>query len=236
MAAERFSRLSLEDLHHVITLTDRALELQPDNPMALAMRVDALMSLESVYPGHRTENSDESLTRMADRAIEINPHSDYAYSVRSHVRLWRLGNYTGALEDAYQSIKLSPNYSWGFSAIGQALICLERASEAIKPLQRAQILADKDPWRPYHSGDLALALFLSGESNRALKIIDSLISQHPLVWTYHNLRAAIFEQQHNPAGAEQSRQKAEKCKNTPHILAGELPLPAPYREMLNPHG
>ena len=74
-------------------LVDRALAVRPEHAMTLAMRVEGGAWLAAVMPEELHDEDDERLSKMADRAIELNGQSDFAFFARGLLRLFRLKDF-----------------------------------------------------------------------------------------------------------------------------------------------
>lgn len=231
-AAEYTYKVSIDDLRHGLALIDRALAIDPDDAMALAMRVGGGVMLACTVPDDMHDEDDAALSGMAHRSIELNPRSDYAFVARGSLRLLRLNNAHGALEDANRCLDMSPSYVDGLELMGSTLICLEQCDKAIEVLERAVALSKNDPFHAYILERLATARFLSGNLEGALADIDSALQLHSGVWTYHRLKAAILARQGREAAARESVGRVESLIGSPHILAVELPLPPAYKQLL----
>lgn len=231
-AAECSYRVNISEFRHAVVLIDRILKKQPDNPMALAMRAEFGATLANILPEDFHDEDNDALIQMADRAIELNHLSDYAFFARGSLRLMRLSDIDGALEDAKRCLELSPSYVDGFDLTGRALTCLEKADQAIEYLERAVKLSKSDPYYPSYLEQLALARFFCGNLGNALIDIDSALQFHSGVWTFHRLKGAILEKLGEKQQAEESFESARKLIGTPHIFAIELPLPPSYKQLL----
>lgn len=231
-AAEYSYKASIGDLRHALALIDRALTISPNDAMALAMRAQGGVELAATVPDELHEEDDHTLSQMADRAIELNHQSDYAFYGRGSLKLLRLNDIQGALEDAKHCLDLSPAYVDGLELMGSSLICLEQADQAIDPLKRAVMLSKDSPYHAYYLERLALARFLSGDLNGALTDVDSALQLHSGAWTFHRLKSAILTRQGKEISAKESLERALQLINTPHKMVIELPLPPSYRQAL----
>lgn len=222
----------MHDWRHAVSLIDRALAIRHDSPMALSMRVEGGVFLAAIMPDDLHDEDNDLLSGMADRAIALNNQSDYAFAMRGYLRLFRLNDFKGALEDGKQAITLSPSYAPGFEVMGLAQLCLEQVGQALEVLERAVFLSKKDPFWAYRMGWLALARFLHGDFDNALKDIDSALQLHPGVWTFHHLKGAILTRQGNQTAKKWLTQAAQLA-NVPHPFTVKLPLPDSYRRLLD---
>jgi TolB-like protein len=233
-SAEYFYRINIDDLHHAILLSDRAMTEAPNNSMALAMRAYMGLVLASVVPRDQHNEDYKILSQMADRAIELNHRSDFAFYARGNLRLLISKDVPGAFEDAIRCLEISPSYVEGFDLMGSVLICKEDADQAIEVLQRAVNLSKRDPFFAYYLGRLALAQYLSGDSKGALVNINEALQLHTGVRIFHNIKASILVSQGEFIASREHSNLADKLARKPHMLdkLSKLPLPTKYVEKL----
>jgi len=219
-AASAYYEATIASWQRALGLVERALELSPEDPMALAMRVEGAVTLAAA---RFTELDADLLAALEDGlslAVERLPRSDYVFYTRGLFRVCARRDAAGARRDAERTLALGPAYAPAYELDGLVHL-LEGAFEpAVTSLERAVALSVDDPLLPYRQYLQAVALHAQGERERARAVIDRAIEWRPNVWGFHRLRAL--------AGGETTTRLAP----APSILAPRPPLPAAYGELV----
>jgi Flp pilus assembly protein TadD len=160
--------------------------------MALAMPVEGGCYLASVLPSDLYDKDDKQLLAFANRTVEINPVGDYIFCARAQIKIFRMGDFEGALADAGAGPNLSPSYPFAYELKGLALLCLEQVADAVDMLNRAVELSKKDSYLPCQIRFLTLARFLNGDSQGALDDINIALQLRRDVCAFHQLKGIIL--------------------------------------------
>ena len=119
----------------------------------------------------RRINAEYSLKRSAaaKRAVELDPHSADAYwaLAMSEVSPERLPLREELLSKA---LALDPNNADFLTSYGQLLLRVGRIKDALPITQKAAAL---EPFVPVYTGDLGEALWVSGQNEAALRVLES---------------------------------------------------------------
>jgi len=230
-AAASIYQATIQDLQCALSLVEQASAADELNAMALAMRVECSVMLASSLPAGDFDQDDQQLLKLANRSIEIDDSSDYAFCIRGYVYLFRLNDPDSALADAKQASSLSPSYPAGYEIQGLALIGREKPGEAIALLEKAVTLSKKDPFLSYRLRFLALARYLCGDYRAALGDIDLALQLRNNVSAFHQLKGAILTQLGDPTATQWLENARQLCAS-PHPFAIRVPLPAAYQALL----
>lgn len=224
-AANHFYKVTRESWERAADLLDRALRLSPEDPMALAMRVEATVILAAAR--HRDLEEDEARGLEADlaTAVEALPRSDYVFWARGLFRVHVQRDHAGALKDVERALSLSPAFTPGFELKGLAHLLGDELNEAISSFEKSVALSESDPLLPYRLFLEAVALVCAGRPGEAAEAVDWAIELRPNEWPFHRLLAFC----HRRAGDEEAAAKAEawagRLTPAPSVLAPRPPVP-----------
>jgi class 3 adenylate cyclase len=224
-AAMLFNLARIRSYKHSRELMDRALRLNPDDPMAMAMRVEAIMFLSMVR--HRNLDAGElaQLVSDLDRAVEVSPGSDYIFFVRGVLRAYVLRDPDGALSDARRCRKLNPGYVLIHEVEGAAHLRAGRAKDAAAAFRRLVELSPTDAYTPYRSYFLAVAQFCDGENVAAAATTRDLIEVKPSVRAYRELLARALRGLGDDEGAAREEAAAARLSSEQNFNSPRPPLP-----------
>jgi class 3 adenylate cyclase len=217
-AASAYYEATLASWERALALVERALELNPEDPMALAMRVEGAVMLAAARFTDLDDATLRGLEEGLSVAVERLPRSDYVFFTRGLLRVYARRDAAGARRDAQRTLALGPAYAPAYEL--DALVdLLEGAFErAAASLERAVALSVDDPLLPYRQYLQAVALYTLGDRERAAAVIERAAECRPRVWGFHRLRALC-----RAAGADDG---AVPVARAPAILAPRPPLPA----------
>ena len=223
-AASAYYEATLASWERALALVERALELNPEDPMALAMRVEGAVMLAAARFTDLDDATLRGLEEGLSVAVERLPRSDYVFFTRGLLRVHARRDAAGARRDAERTRALGPAYAPAYEL--DALVdLLEGAFErAAASLERAVALSADDPLLPYRQYLQAVALYALGERERAAAVIERAGEYRPRVWGFHRLRALCRD-----AGADDV---AAPVARAPSILAPRPPLPAACADLV----
>ncbi len=224
-AAANFYKTTMEGWENAIRLLNRALVLNPDDAMALAMRAHATAILATARYEDLAPEEIARLTLDLDRAVEASPRSDYMFAARTHLRVFLQRDTAGAIQDAKRALSINPSYHIAFDGRGMAHLMEGNLEAAIQDLEKACYFSEADPLRPYRLFALAIALHFADRQEKALETIDSAIQLRPSQRSYHVLKALICRAAGNEAAAEAAEARAAQLPGEPSVLAPNLPMP-----------
>ncbi len=220
-AAASFYEATMASFERARALLERALELSPEDPMALAMRADAVVTLAAARFTDLDDDTRRALEDGANLAVERLPRSDYAFYARGLVRVYVRRDAAGARRDADRALALGPAYAPAYELDGLVHLLKGAFASAVTSLERAVALSADDPLLPYRQYLEAVALYAGGERERAREVIGRAIEWRPSVWGFHRLHALA-------GGGEATTRLAP----APSILATRPPLPAACADLV----
>jgi class 3 adenylate cyclase/tetratricopeptide (TPR) repeat protein len=230
-AANAFYKLTIESWRYALEILDRALRLSPEDPMALAMRAEAIVTLALAHHEQVPEDEAERLGGDLDRAVEALPRSDYVFCTRGFFRIFVQNDSAGALKDAEQVLALSPAYAPGYDLLGFIQLARGDFERAVSSFDRSNSLTESDPSAPFGYFAQAAALLCGGDAERAADMVERAIQLRPNQWAYHRLHAICGRKMHDLEVAEKAEARALELPREPSILAHRLPLPADQADL-----
>jgi adenylate cyclase len=225
-AAAYFYKTTVESWDHARQLMERALRLNPDDAMALAMHGEAVIILAAA----RHERLDDNLARRIEddlnRAVEISPRSDYIFTSRAYVNAFVKRNAAAARKDLERSLSLSPNYHHALDLLGITKLMEGDYAGAVDDLEEAVTLSDTDPLMPYRLFAASIAYHFMGKDQEAANAIERAILLRPNQRSYHLMKAIACRAAGDTAGAGEAEERVSQLPKEPSILAPRFPLPA----------
>ena len=224
-AAHAFYKATLESWDYGKRLLERALRLNPDDPMANAMYGEAVLTLTAAKWEPLPEETLDRLESNLDCAVEASPRSDYVFWARGLFRVYGRPDHAGALKDVRRTLKLSPSYAPGYELLGLAHLLGGDYTEAEEALQKAVDLSQSDPLLPYRLYLHGLALVLADRAEDAAEVIEEAVQLRPNVWAYRRLQAIALEKAGRKEAAGKAEARAKQLPREPAILAPRPHLP-----------
>lgn len=224
-AASRFYQCTIESWENARQLLDRAVRLNPEDPMALAMRAHATALLAAARFEAMDKKQAENLRKDLDRAVELAPRSDYIFSARAFIAAFIIRDASGALKDADRALSLNPSYHIAYDARAAASMLIGDMGSAIRDLEKATSLSETDPLLPYRLYLLSIAYHLAGRSRDGLDTIERALQFRSGQRSYYILKAIICRSFDRAAEADEAEARASQLPREPAILAPRPPLP-----------
>ena len=182
--------LTLEDNNRALDFLRRALQLAPDYALAYAYASWAdLFRVQLTQGGSLRPLLTEALT-FAQRAVELDPSDPLIQTIRGAWQLMIERDFDGGLARHEEAFHENPNSVWicGANGFGNALC--RQPERALEMLKRARRLSPHDPsmflWLP--GG--AIAHFLAGRPQEAIRWTDDALRLNPRHLISLLLRAA----------------------------------------------
>lgn len=143
---------TIDGHEQALQLLNPVIAAEPGNFMALPMCVESEMMLMAC---RSRRSSKQTITRqcllLANRSVSLAPGSDYAYAMRSMLKLTAQGDLDGGLDDAKRAIELSPSYVWGRLARAQAHLGMGQLEFAQRAFNDIVQISDADPYLPLYA-------------------------------------------------------------------------------------
>ena len=232
-AANSFYKLTIESRNHALQLLNQALRLNPDDPMALAMRGEAILTLTLALYEELSDQQLESLGADLDKAVESAPRSDYVFWARGLFRTYAQLDLAGALKDVERTLALSPAYAPGHQLLGFVHLAGGQYDEAVKNFCKAISLSESDPYLPSHYYMQAIGLLCASKPERAADTIEQAIQLRPNQWAFHRLQAICYQKARNDEAAKKAESRASGLPKEPSVLAHRPPLPPEQADLLD---
>lgn len=148
-------------------LFERAIEIDPDYGLAYALLATMKRSQWRDDPGESNALLDEAY-ELAMRAVALDDRESTCHSLLSQTCLYRR-SFDLAMEHMQRSVELNPNNQWNVADMGQVLVYVGRAEEALAWNQRARQI---DPYfdQPWYWRQFGLACMVLGRYQDALNL------------------------------------------------------------------
>lgn len=224
-AAQEFHKGSTETHNHAKRFLERALTLDPGQPMSLAMLCHAIywptyFRFEPLSPVtvHRVVDA-------ADAAVSADHRSDFALYTRAEIRAFLLGDYAAARKDVARSLQINPGYVWAQEVKGKIEMAQADFASACATLQTCVERSASDPYLPRRTYELAVARFLNGEKDVSLELLKDLVDLAPDKSPFWALLAFVCEKAGHTEDARLAKEKAASIKWVPTNQFVDLKLP-----------
>jgi adenylate cyclase len=191
-AMQHVWQLEKEQAAHGIELLDRALEIDRDYPLALALK-GWCWAQRSVYNwvDDIAAAKAEALA-LADRAAHLSTDDPLILTVLGAVHTFAR-NYGVARIMLERAIALDPNSAWALSRLGWLNVYADRPEEARGQFEKALRLSPLDPMNFNNYVGLASACQVAGDDNGAANLFNRGLQERPNAhWIHRNLSAALF--------------------------------------------
>ncbi len=150
LASRDFQSRTREKWENAKTLTDLALQREPDNWMAMAMNATGIFAPEYIFGWRKLKSVDgDEAQKILKRALQLMGESDFVRAMHASLLLHYRRDLRAARIEAEHALQLNP-------AFGHALITLAEVEACSGDAERARALAlravDCDPSMPmFHS-------------------------------------------------------------------------------------
>lgn len=232
-AASGFYAPTFESWSHSLELIERALRLSPDDPMALAMRVEAETTLAAAQHQPLSPEALAALGQAADRAIEQAPHTDYMFWARALLNIYGVSNPAVAAKDVERTIALSPAYAPAYELLGALCMSLGQYRQAAQAAAKAVELSEGDPLQSYRCFLQATAYLLADAPEQALAAIAPAVQLRPRERNFHLAKAMALKALDRDAEAELAEADASRLAGGPSVLSPRPPAPADRADFAN---
>jgi adenylate cyclase len=169
-----------------------AMERMPENSMALAMMAFCHHRIFEFSLREMPEDVKEEVFSQVEKALSFGPSNFFARLVAALAYQDLQGDYDAALVHAETSLELNSGFSQAVAMVGIVKCHLGETEQGIEMLRRGIAATPEDPHRFRHFRELALAHFMSGQTDQAVSIIDRLVRQAPDLLRNQLVLAAIL--------------------------------------------
>lgn len=169
-AAFHMSRIQLRNRDEARAALSVAVERDPGNPMALAMRasVAVLAILQEGYA--RLPDPPDYCLELADRAVGIAPQVDFVMLSRGCMRLWLRADHEGARADFGRALNGNPVFHLGHQFLAVSEILSGEYEPGLGRLKKIIELGTvNNPRYPHYLTLLSLGHVLAGDLDEAMR-------------------------------------------------------------------
>jgi len=224
-AARNFYRATYSSWQRGLALMERAVELVPDDPMALAMRAVGEVMLHAASYEPMAPERLMQLEEGLNLAIKQAPKVDFLYSARSNLHGLIKGDADAALRDAEYALKLNPTYLIGIGALASAMILKNDLLGAIERLEYSMTLSNDDPLEAERTFPLAICYVLTGQFDKAKKVAEALAHANMDNRILQKLLGMVLRKLGDEGGAARQEKLAENLAFAPSIQSIRVLLP-----------
>ncbi|HVN01899.1 MAG TPA: TIR domain-containing protein [Caulobacteraceae bacterium] len=183
--------LERDESARALELLDKALEIDPDYPLALSL-AGWCHAQRSVYTwAADIEESQELALTLAERAAQLSGDDPLILAVLGavHTFVHNLGTARVLLERA---VAIDPNAAWAWSRLGWIDAYSDRPKEAIEKFERALRLSPLDPMNFNNYVGIGSAHEIQEDYDQAVAFYQRGLAEHPHArWLYRHLASAF---------------------------------------------
>ncbi len=231
-SAQLFHTADVGNYERAEGLLERALLLDPNNPMTLGMMIHAVVWPSLARFSTLPDQIAQRMMNGADEAVRQAPRSDFVFFSRAELRAFLLGDMEGALKDIARAHQINPTYVWAFETRAKIEMVQGNYADAIETLQTVVERSKTDPWLPRRLFLHALAKTLDGRHKEALTDVSDALDLLPDRHAYWHLLAHINQQLGDDAGYKSALERAANASSDPHVMVIELRLQGEGAELM----
>ena len=175
-----------------LELLDKALRIDPDYPLALALTAWC-WAQRSVYNwAEDTAAAKAEALKLADRAASQSSDDPLILAVLGAVHTFAR-NYGVARVMLERAVALDPNAAWALSRLGWLDVYADRPDDARVHFEKAMRLSPLDPINFNNLVGLASARQVAGDDAGAADLFIRALQERPnALWIHRNLAAALY--------------------------------------------
>ena len=183
--------LEKEESGKALDLLDKALAIDPDYPLALAL-AGWCHAQRSVYQwAERIEESKARALTLAERAAAISSDDPLILAVLGAVHTF-VRNHGTARVLLERALSIDPNAAWAWSRLAWLDNYADRPDDAIEKFERALRLSPLDPANFNNHIGIGSAHEVAGRYDEAVAMYRRGLEEQPhALWVYRNLSAAL---------------------------------------------
>ncbi len=184
--------LEKDEANKALELLDKALEIDPDYPLALALAAWC-HAQRSVYNWVEDINTTQALAlKHAEHAANLSADDPLILAVLGTVHTFAR-HYGAARVLLERAVALDPNAAWAWSRIGWLETYADRPEQAQTHFERALRLSPLDPMNFNNYVGLASASQVAGDDNAAANMFLRALEERPQAhWIHRNLAPALL--------------------------------------------
>jgi adenylate cyclase len=184
--------LEKDEATKALALLDKALEIDPDYPLALALAAWC-HAQRSVYNWVEDIDATKALAlKHAEHAANLSADDPLILAVLGTVHTFAR-NYGAARVLLERAVALDPNAAWAWSRIGWLETYADRPEQAKAHFEKALRLSPLDPMNFNNYVGLASAHQVAGDDDAAAKMLLRALEERPQAhWIHRNLAPALL--------------------------------------------
>lgn len=155
--------------HTARAALERAVQMAPDNPIALSMLASMETQMIPLIPFAEIAPDTEGAMALCDRAVGLDPSSDWVLRTRGNLRLWLHGDHAGARLDCQRALEINPAFHLGHLTIATCDILTGAHAAGARRLEEMMRRVPFDLQNPYYHSLIALARLLDGDTAAAIE-------------------------------------------------------------------
>lgn len=179
-AAWHLCRFRRENWHAARACLAAAVDLAPQNPIALSMLASWDTQMIPLIPFDELPANVEAAMALAQRAVETGHSIDYVLRTRGNLRLWRLGDHEGARLDCERALDINPVFHLAHLTIATSEIFSGEPAAGALRLREMLRRAPGDPQNPLYFSLIGLAELQSGNVGAAIAAAREGHERNPL--------------------------------------------------------
>jgi TolB-like protein/Tfp pilus assembly protein PilF len=157
-----FGQQTRDALHESLRLLQRAVELDPNYPLALAWLAHTQFNIDSQHFRFPSTAKVDRYVRIAQRAVELGPDDPEVLVIASIVISQPGGEPTEATALVDRALALNPNSTEAWAMSGMLQAYMGNAEKALEHLDRSVRLSPMNLWVNWHNTAFARAHFAAG--------------------------------------------------------------------------
>jgi adenylate cyclase len=184
--------LEKDEATKALELLGKALEIDPDYPLALALAAWC-HAQRSVYNWVEDIDATKAMALAhAEKAANLSANDPLILAVLGTVHTFAR-HYGAARVLLERAVALDPNAAWGWSRIGWLETYADRPEQAVSHFERALRLSPLDPMNFNNYVGLASAYQVAGDDNASANMFLRALEERPNAhWIHRNLAPALF--------------------------------------------
>ncbi|MGI9477365.1 MAG: adenylate/guanylate cyclase domain-containing protein [Hyphomicrobiaceae bacterium] len=224
-AASQFYLVTISGWERFVELMERALRLNPSDPVSHAMRAEGTVLLAAARYEDIDPKKRQSLNDGFNLAVEQAPRSDYVFWARSLFAIHVLRDPIAALKDVERTLSLNSVYPPAHENLGLVNLLESNYKDAVISLEKAVAMSESDPLLSTRLFMLSIGLICASRPGEARNAIERAIQVSPRPRSFHLLRAHCCRLQGDQASTADAEANAMKLPREANALSPRPPLP-----------
>ncbi len=174
-----FFQQTREAVEEALRLLQRAVELDPNYPLALAWLARVHYNMDALHLRFPSASEVDHYVRIAQRAVELGRDDPEVLVVASIIIALPGGDLTEATALVSHALALDPNSAEAWAMNGMLHAYMGDGDAAPQHLDRSVRLSPLNPWVPWQTHAFTLAYFAAGRYDDALMSNEELLRRNP---------------------------------------------------------